>query len=661
MTSTRVIIGVSCEISSDLDYTHGLGEALAELRCDASILLTGSGEQHEPAATSVRHGVPVHRSPAHVSDGLAEYWLELIRFLEESAPCLYLCAPSGLADWIYPRLSSRILVVPILHRDDGTAYEYSRSLAGSFDALVPLNASLRQRLLADISDLAPRLATLPASPLEKNGLRDGGSADFIPTAKACLRLAGELAGAPRALPHLRKRGRMLVPTAVPVEVASRASLESAAQFVNKKPRWPDPVEGRSPGATGNVERGRPPSSLENIRIVVGLTSGRISGVDIFSINLVRELRRLGLRAELLQSMAGTTTDDSLPLPPEIQSVGLSLPELPTWRQRWANLKDYLESEPTIYLPNYDDRHSAVIPTLASHVRAVGIGHSDDPHYYQHISRLAPYWDAVVAVSSTIANHLTGLSPEIEERLSVVPYGVSVPPVFQAASRAAGDALQAVYTGRLVQYQKRVFDLARIAEEAAASGLNVDFTIAGDGPDADAFFQRAGGIKSRTMKRAGSVANDDVLKIFANSHAFVLSSSFEGLPVSLLEAMANGCVPVVAAIRSGVPDLIDDGRNGFLFPIGDTAAATGALIRIARDEDLRVTLAHAAYETIRSRYTIEHMSKQYVEVFERILSAPYRRPVGRLSPPRSIHALDANMPPFPLPLRKLIAAARERIS
>jgi glycosyltransferase involved in cell wall biosynthesis len=160
---------------------------------------------------------------------------------------------------------------------------------------------------------------------------------------------------------------------------------------------------------------------------------------------------------------------------------------------------------------------------------------------------------------------------------------------------------------------------------------------------------------------GGITNDVVQAMLATRHVFVLPSSFEGLPVSLIEAMANGCVPVVAAMRSGVPDLIDDGRNGFLFDIGDTPAATRALARLAGDEDLRMTMARAAYETVRSRYTIEQVTQQYVALFERMLAAPYRRPTGQLAPPRSMHTLDANMPPFPLRLRKLIYATRELIS
>jgi glycosyltransferase involved in cell wall biosynthesis len=402
------------------------------------------------------------------------------------------------------------------------------------------------------------------------------------------------------------------------------------------------------------------TSLHDVRVVVGLTSGRISGVDIFSVGLVRELSRLGIRAEVLQTMADSATSDALPASDDVPISRLPLPELPTWPERWASLKAYLGREPTIYVPNYDDRHSAVVPTLPPHVRVLGIGHSDDPHYYRHILTLAPYWDAVVAVSSSIAAHLADLIPALESRMSVVPYGVAVPPEFRGAVRQSGNPLLAVYAGRIVQYQKRVFDLLRIAEETAERGSSARFTVAGNGDDQDVFAERAGNIASRNVDRVGSLANDEILTLLGKSHAFVLPSSFEGLPVSLLEAMANGCVPVVSAIRSGIPELIDHRVNGFLFDIGDTRAATDALLTLGSDERLRQSMARAAYETVKNRYNIEKMTEKYLAILEQMLASQYGRPIGRVSPPPSIHALDANMPPFPLPLRKLIAATREFI-
>ena len=648
MKALRVVIGVPDEQSTELDYARGLAASLGDLEVGAEILITGTGNRDEAAAFSNHGGVPVHRIPARLSDGLAEYWLEAIRVLEEGAPCLFLCGPSGSADWVYPRLSSRILVVPLLHHDDATTYEYCRQLGGSFDAVIPLNSSLRQRLLADFSDLAPRMATVGAA-----------ADDFRSVATACLTVARRLSNGRFSTPYLRKNARIVIPAALST-AGDRARVATAIEFVNRKPRWPDPVTAPAIRTDRPAVRRRMPNSLDDVRIVVGLTSGRISGVDVFSIGLVRELSRQGLRAEVLQTMADSTTSDSLPAPYDVSTSRLQVPELATWPERWASLKDYLGREPTIYLPNYDERHSAIVPTLPSHVRVVGIGHSDDPHYYRHIVRLAPYWDAVVTVSSTIARHLADVVPELEPRMSVVPYGVAVPDEFSGASRQSEAPLLAVYAGRIVQYQKRVFDLLRIAAESEERGLNARFTIAGSGDDGGVFAERAGNAASQRVDQVGSLRNDEILKLLGKCHAFVLPSSFEGLPVSLLEAMANGCVPVVSAIRSGIPELIDHGVNGLLFDIGDTRGATDALVLLGSDEELRQSMARAAYETVKKRYNIEQMTGKYLAIFERLLSAPYQRPIGSLSPPPSIHTLDANMPPFPLRLRKLIAATREMI-
>jgi glycosyltransferase involved in cell wall biosynthesis len=85
--------------------------------------------------------------------------------------------------------------------------------------------------------------------------------------------------------------------------------------------------------------------------------------------------------------------------------------------------------------------------------------------------------------------------------------------------------------------------------------------------------------------------------------FALPSHAEGLPMSLLEAMAAGC-PVVAAASGGIPDLVIDGVNGLLVPAGDADALAQALHRMLVDRELAARLSREARATIARRYTPE---------------------------------------------------------
>jgi glycosyltransferase involved in cell wall biosynthesis len=74
---------------------------------------------------------------------------------------------------------------------------------------------------------------------------------------------------------------------------------------------------------------------------------------------------------------------------------------------------------------------------------------------------------------------------------------------------------------------------------------------------------------------------DVRDLLAAADLFVLASAFEGLPVSIMEAMSAG-LPVVATAVGGVPEAVEDGVTGLLVPPRDAAALADALVSLADD-------------------------------------------------------------------------------
>jgi glycosyltransferase involved in cell wall biosynthesis len=86
--------------------------------------------------------------------------------------------------------------------------------------------------------------------------------------------------------------------------------------------------------------------------------------------------------------------------------------------------------------------------------------------------------------------------------------------------------------------------------------------------------------------------DDAPRLMAAFDAFALSSAHEGLSIALLEAMALGKPPVVTRV-GGLPEVISDGRDGFLVPSGDPVALAGALVHVLEDDALRARVGAAA--------------------------------------------------------------------
>lgn len=149
-------------------------------------------------------------------------------------------------------------------------------------------------------------------------------------------------------------------------------------------------------------------------------------------------------------------------------------------------------------------------------------------------------------------------------------------------------------------------------------------IAGDGPMREEVAARI-----KELGLAGSVAlpgaRRDTAELLAAADLFVLSSVREGLPVSLLEAMAAG-TPVVTTDVGGVGDAVRDGENGLLVPSGDAAALAGAMRRILADPDLASAITAEASMTVVERFSMKSAADRLTGIYLELL--------GKKSPSRT---------------------------
>lgn len=123
--------------------------------------------------------------------------------------------------------------------------------------------------------------------------------------------------------------------------------------------------------------------------------------------------------------------------------------------------------------------------------------------------------------------------------------------------------------------------------------NLRVTLAGDGEvEQVREFVRANALDD-TIDVAGWVGPADRDRLLAESVIFVLPSYSEGLPMALLEAMANGVVPVTTPVGA-IPEVVTDGVNGVLVKPGNPGQLAAALQNLLVDAELRDRLAAAAY-------------------------------------------------------------------
>ena len=108
------------------------------------------------------------------------------------------------------------------------------------------------------------------------------------------------------------------------------------------------------------------------------------------------------------------------------------------------------------------------------------------------------------------------------------------------------------------------------------------------------------------------------KYMKRASVFVLSSITEGLPNVLMEAMACGAPVISTNCKSGPGEIIENGKNGILVPVGDYKSLSEAIIKVLNDTSLKQALSKEGFE--RAKYfSVEKNIKQYEEVFQKLMN------------------------------------------
>lgn len=216
---------------------------------------------------------------------------------------------------------------------------------------------------------------------------------------------------------------------------------------------------------------------------------------------------------------------------------------------------------------------------------------------------------LVALSAEWADRLGQIVPR--DRIDVLENYCRIPETPYDAGR---DKKQILFLGELGE-RKGCFDIPAVLERVKKHCPDVKLVMAGDGEMEQvkgAFLEKG---LLETVSFPGWVRGKEKERLLEESGVFLFPSYHEGMPMALLEAMAYG-LGIVTTSVGGIPQLIQDGENGFLTMPGETAAMAEAVERFLTDNDCLAACGRAAREKAESEYSQERHLAKLEAVYER---------------------------------------------
>jgi glycosyltransferase involved in cell wall biosynthesis len=363
--------------------------------------------------------------------------------------------------------------------------------------------------------------------------------------------------------------------------------------------------------------------------------------------MASQLAARGHEVELLEHYRPIGAREKLP-PVRRRQIHTPVPFFPTEREVQDYLPAYTASLPSVIVPNYRAGSYAACAALTrSHPgasRVIGFAHSDSKYFYDLLAYYAPIVHRFVAVSDVIARRLQARLPGRKDDVVLQPYGVPV--ADRNLSRTysqPGEPLRLAYAGRLIQDQKRVLDLARLARHLIAARVPFELVIAGQGAARRRLERVVSGLPLPADSRvivAGRIPHQDMGAIWGRADVCLLVSGYEGVSIAMLEAMGRGCVPVVTDV-SGTRMMLRQGENGFAVGVGDMNAMARVLSRLSSRREELASVGARARDTVASTCSLPSHTSWFASLAEEVWDLPARQwpawrplvpPAGDWGPP-----------------------------
>jgi glycosyltransferase involved in cell wall biosynthesis len=291
------------------------------------------------------------------------------------------------------------------------------------------------------------------------------------------------------------------------------------------------------------------------------------------------------------------------------------------------LPTYSAVKAKIFIPNWSWGTYGTVSLMSLNedcdIRVIAFAHSDQDHYYELLTYYEPIISKFVGVSETICQHLRRLFTSRLSDICKLMYPVAV--LNESRKPNHKKPLTITYGGRIEQRQKRILDLIALSDLLALEKGNYHFKIAGDGPQlaqlTEHFDKKE--YSNVSIEFLGLVAPERMPDLWASSDISILFSEFEGMSISMLESMGQGCVPIVTDV-SGAKDKITHGHTGFIVTVGDVASMAQIIADLDANRARVEQISNACISSVRDHHRFDNYDQELVKIMQECMSGPSAR-------------------------------------
>ncbi len=214
--------------------------------------------------------------------------------------------------------------------------------------------------------------------------------------------------------------------------------------------------------------------------------------------------------------------------------------------------------------------------------------------------------SLTAISHYSANHIKK-ELNLYQKIRVIYNGIDETFFVPPKKKREIASVHVLFSGNLIR-RKGVQWLPSIADNLK-KGIEIHYT--------SGLKKRLLGIKDKNITHLGQIPYKAMPEIYQQHDILIAPTVREGFGLAIAEAMSCG-LPVVASNCSAIPELIDEGKGGFLCPVGDVKAFAEKINLLANSPKLRREMGAYNRAKVEKMFTLDRMIKEYQELFQEVL-------------------------------------------